>query len=70
MLLPLATADAPASSPASSAAWPHSVQPFFLSAISSNLTSEDVSYLAQPTYAVGYGVQPEVARVVEVESAT
>ena len=47
MLLPLATADAPASSLASSAAWPHSVQPFFLSAISSNLTSEDVSYLAQ-----------------------
>ena len=43
-LLLLATADAARGS--SAAAWPHSVQPFFLSALSSNLTSADVQYLA------------------------
>ena len=42
-MLAMATAAVASSS---AAAWPHSVQPFFLSALYSNLTSDDVRYLA------------------------
>lgn len=43
LLAPLAVADA-SNSPAS---WPHSVQPFFLSALNTALTPADASYLGQ-----------------------
>jgi hypothetical protein len=47
MLLMAVVHAAGASSSSSSAAWPRSVQPFFLSALSGNLTAADAHYLGQ-----------------------